>query len=588
MIGWVLGTALAVGATLEGGSDLESDSGGLVGSGSPGQWEWGEVTSGPRGGFTGSRAWATVLDGPHLNNALDMLAFPPASLAGLLEPMMICWLWVDLEGGDQAWLEAKVGGVWTPIDPVYGYPEPAGFTGRIQEWMPVAVDVAGLADLSHLRMSFSSDAAVSAAGVYLDDVSLWDGDVAAPLLESLSIQEDTEDLDGPYTVTLEAQDNQLLSYVDLLYSVNSGAEQVVAMSPVTGNTFTGLIPGQPHDTTVSYRVEAGDGSNLSWLPSSGVEQFRVRLPAPDNLQGPEGVVHATEALLSWSAPVSSHGIEGYRVFRSGAEEQDVTDLQVTVELLGGGADHFSVAARFDVGVGDATDEVEIDSAVTRLLKVEPSTLFQGDRVRVFLEGENLLFVQGEVDVDLGVGIDVSEPEVANVDGLSVMVEVQQDAPTGMTDVRVRSGSLDAIKPSGIVLLDGAQRPRLVRIHPQSARQGDAIEIQVDASDPFGDLPVADLGAGIIVQSLEALGESQVRLLVEVAANAPLGERFVELDDGVRIYEGVSFQVFDQVQPTSGCGVTRGSGRSFPLGALLLVALVCVRSRQKARAEPPQR
>jgi hypothetical protein len=573
---------VALGATLQAGFGLESDDGGLVGSGSPGQWEWGEVVSGPQRGFSGTRAWATVLDGPHLNNALDMLAFPQAPLSQLADPMMICWIWVDLEAGDYAWLEAKTGGAWTPVEPVYGYANPAGFTGHVQSWAPVAVDLVGLSDLSQLRIVFLSDSSVSGAGVYLDDISLWDGDVAAPLLESLTVLQDTENLAGPYPVTVNAQDNLQLSYVDLLYSVDNGPEQVVVMTPSAGTAHTGLIPGQGHDTTVTYRVEASDGQNIAWLPNTTTLDFRVRLPAPVDLVGPLGVVHANEAQLSWSPPDSSHLVEGYRVYRFGVVEQDVDATEAVVELLGGGADSFSVAARFDVGTGDATLPLEIDSAVVRLVHVEPTTLFQGDRVRLFMEGENLVFVQGEVDVGLGAGIEVGQPEVSNVDGLSVLVEVTDSAPTGMVDVRIRSGSLDAVLDGVIAVLDGAQKPALVRVHPESARQGETLEIQVDASSVFEDTPVADLGEGIIVQSLERVGESRVRLQVDVARNAPLGEHVVEVDDGVRIYGGVTFQVFDQAQPTTGCAISR---RRPGTSVLVLLSLVAILLRRPSKKTP---
>ena len=362
MMGVWMWPILAGAAVLHGGFDLEDDDGGLVGSGNPGQWAWGEVLSGPGTAFSGTRAWATVLDGPYLNNALDPLALPSVDTASLQEPMLLWWQWVDTEPGDALWMEQKIAGIWTRVDPVYGYPSASGFSGASLSWQKVALDLSGAADLSQVRFVFSSNPSVAASGVVVDDVTLWDGDIAAPLLTNLAVLSDTDDLDGPYLVSVDAQDNQVLAEVNLVYTVEGGEEVVEALSGVGGTRFEGAIPGQPHDTVISYRVEAADAESFSLAPEGGDLSFRVRLPAPLDLTGPAGVVHATEALLSWSPPETQHLVESYRVYRGDVLEIETEDPFAEVPVLGEGLDTFSVAARFAAGEGDRTEDISLDGA----------------------------------------------------------------------------------------------------------------------------------------------------------------------------------------------------------------------------------
>ncbi len=552
MIGLLFWSVGAGAAVLHGGFDLEDDDGGLVGSGSPGQWAWGEVVAGPGTAFSGTRAWATVLDGPYLNNALDQLALPSVDTASLANPMLLWWQWVDTEPGDSLWLEQKIAGVWTRVDPVYGYPDATGFTGANLSWQKVTLDLAGATDLSQVRFVFSSNPSVAASGVVVDDVSLWDGDIAAPLLTNLSVLSDTDDLDGPYLVSVDAQDNQGLTEVNLVYSLDGGQEVAETMANVGGARFEGAVPGQLHDTVVSYRVEAADAESFSLAPEGGDLSFRVRLPAPLDLAGPTGVVHAAEALLTWSPPETQHPIEGYRVYRGEALEVETGEPQAEVAVLGEGLDVFSVAALFAAGEGDRTGELSLDGAGIALVGVDPMSVFQGETVRLQIQGRNLLFVQGDVDLNLGEGLEIQELEVFNVDRVQATVWVAEDAPTGLADVRIRSGELDELLPAGLLVLNGAQRPALVRVSPTLVRQSSEVELEIEATAAFDAQPAVDLGEGVYVETVVATGQSRIRTRVIVAFDAPLGEHEVRLDDGVRVFRGVTLRIADQAVPTGRC------------------------------------
>jgi hypothetical protein len=568
MIGSCFWSVLAGAAVLHGGFDLEDDDGGLVGSGSPGQWAWGDVVAGPGTAFSGNRAWATVLDGPYLNNALDQLALPSVDTASLQDPMLLWWQWVDTEPGDSLWLERKIAGVWTQVDPVYGYPDAAGFTGANLVWQKVTLDLEGATDLSQIRFVFSSNDSVAASGVVVDDVTLWDGDIAAPLLTDLQVLPDTDDLDGPYFISVDAQDNQGLTEVSLVYSLDGGQEVVETMANVGGIRFEGAVPGQPHDTVVSYRVEAADSESFSLAPEGGDLSFRVRLPAPRDLMGPSGVVHATEAILSWSPPESQHPVEGYRVYRGEVLEVETADTSAEVAVLGEGLDVFTVAAQYAAGEGDRTGEISLDGAGIALVGVDPLSVFQGETVRLQVQGRNLLFVQGDVDLDLGEGLEIQELEVFNVDRVQATVWVAEDAPTGLVDVRVRSGDLAGLIQAGLLVLDGAQRPALVRVSPSLVRQGSEVELELEATAAFEATPAVDLGEGVYVETVVSTGMSRIRTRVIVAFDAPLGEHEVRLDDGVRVFRGVTLRIADQAAPTRRCH--QGSPTE-PSGLWLVVA-----------------
>jgi hypothetical protein len=414
------------------------------------------------------------------------------------------------------------------------------------------LDLAGVEDLSQVRFVFSSNASVAASGVVVDDVTLWDGDIAAPLLTHLQVLSDTDDLEGPYLISVDAQDNQALSEVNLVYSLNGGQEVLEAMANVGGIRFEGAVPGQPHDTVVSYRVEAVDSESFSLAPEGGDLFFRVRLPAPRDLTGPSGVVHAPEALLTWSPPETQHPVEGYRVYRGEVLEVETGDTSVEVAVLGEGLDVFSVSALYAAGEGDRTGEVSLDGAGIALVGVDPMSVFQGETVRLQIQGRNLLFVQGDVDLDLGEGLEIQELEVFNVDRVQATVWVEEEAPTGLLDVRIRSGSLVGLIPAGLLVLDGAQRPALVRVSPTLVRQGSEVELEIEATAAFEATPAVDLGEGVYVETVVSTGMSRIRTRVIVAFDAPLGEHDLRLDDGIRVFRGVTLRIADQAAPTRRC------------------------------------
>lgn len=88
----------------------------------------------------------------------------------------------------------------------------------------------------------------------------------------------TLDEAGPYGVAARIVPNvgTAITVADLKFEVNGGPTQTLAMTPVSGDQFFALIPGQASPNKVNWWIEAttnGGGSNR--FPESGSEVFRI-------------------------------------------------------------------------------------------------------------------------------------------------------------------------------------------------------------------------------------------------------------------------------------------------------------------------
>ena len=528
--------------------DLEGGDGGLDPSAGDLHWSWGEPTVGPVGGHEGSACWGTNLDGLYLNDAEGSLQLPDVSLLSTSGPVLSYWQWTDIQLGDASWIEVKGPSGWQRIEPVYGYPDADGFVGDSAGWEPVFVDLSGLDSSAELRFTFASDASVPGVGWYIDDLAIHDEDVVPPRVELIRIPQDTEDLDGPYVVEVAAQDDRALARVELVWSVDGGETQRTEMADL-GDRYEGGVPGQAAGSTVQWWVEADDGLNET---STDPESFQVRLLPPTDLTGPEGRVVAVEVDLTWSPPASMHVIEGYAVYRDGEGLFEVSGPQATVPVEGGGED-FAVSALYEVGESELSEELHVDVSRPRLRSLDPDQAWQGDTVRVELTGEHLLLVQGEVELDLGEGVGVHSIDVIDVDRALVELEVDEDASLGERAVVLRSGDVELVDAALFEVLDGRGRPRLDSLSPDALRQAETDTLVLTTStDLVGDQLSVDLGEGIVVESITAAGPREVEVQVVVDPLAPLGERRVVLDDGIRLYEGQSFRVRDAAMKQGTC------------------------------------
>lgn len=527
--------------------DFEATDGGFTPQIGELQWEWGTPTTGPGAAHTGSRVWATQLDGPYLNDAVGILTFPSYDLSPTASPSLVFWHWTEIQSGDAGWLEVSDGqGGWDRIEPSYGYPDSAGFTGSTGGWEQVYVGLDGLEDLSELRLVFSSDASVQGSGWYFDDLEVWDGDIAPPQVTVLSSPSDTEDLDGPYVVEVDATDDQGLDALELVWETPSdaGRAQMVFFT----DRWAGGVSGQDPDTTVSWWVEASDGTNTT---ETEVDSFRVRLPPPTDLTGPTGRVVDVEVGLAWLPPTSEHLLESYRVYRDGELVAEPTLESVIVGVEGDGQDVFTVSAVFFEGEGDPSDELAVEVSKPRILDVDADFAWQGDRVRLDLVGEYLLLVDGEVFLDLGESISIESVEVVDVDRAEVLAHVAEDAEVGLRDLSLTSWGIDVVLVDGFEVLDGAGRPSVVAVEPDALRQGDQATLTITLSEaPASEELVIDAGPGVLVENISVDGSV---LFVDVVVDpvAPIGLRALVVDDGERLLTGVEVRVRDALvaEPT---------------------------------------
>ncbi|MCA9571475.1 MAG: hypothetical protein KC656_26740, partial [Myxococcales bacterium] len=308
--------------------DFDTSPGPLVEGGDTGQWAWGTPTVGPAGG---GRTWATVLDGPYLHDTLDWLELPTGSLAGATRPTLELRHWYATAAGDGGLLEIDQGSGWQPFDPYGGYPDPAGFSGASNGWVDTWWDLSGLTPGTRLRLAFRADAAIADDGWFLSRLRVLDGDALPPTLTPVTLPVDTQDLDGPYVVEMDATDDVGVTGVSVWWSADGGAEQEVVATLVTGDRYRAEIPGHPPDTVITWRVEATDGENLATWPSSGTERFRVFLAAPTDLwvELPDRPV-VQWLPVSWTAPVSPHAVARFELIQADERATSTSTTEVVV------------------------------------------------------------------------------------------------------------------------------------------------------------------------------------------------------------------------------------------------------------------
>lgn len=563
--------------------DLTDDDGGLEPGGDLLQWEWGEVGAGPGSGWNGPNAWSTSLAGAYLNDAVETLTVPLPDLAELDRPCLHLMSWYAFGDGDAGWVEVSDGESWSRLDPVYGYPGDAGWSGASVGWEDVVVDLGALAPDAQLRLVFSADDdGVVGAGWFVDEIGLFDGDVAAPHLGQLAELDDTTDVVGPYTVSVAVEDDSAVASVSLRWSTDAGDSGEAVMADWGDGTWLGAIPGAPPDTVVQYDVVASDGDNSASAPSSPLS-FRVYLPAPEDPEGPEDRVLAQSATLRWQPPQTEHAVVGYQVERAdglltevAAEDPDGDGWVAGEVPLTGEDDVFVVRARFSIGddlwLGDPSEEVEVEAAVPALASVSPSSAWAGDHVRLTLRGAYLLFTAGEVEVGLGEGIEVEAVDVQDVDVARVSVVIADDAEPGLRDLSLSTPAGAFLVEDAFTVDDGQARPRLTALSPASIRQGESGLLRVDWAGELGEELVVDLGEGLVVESVSR-GEEQLEVEVVCLYTAPLGSHAVSVDDGVRILDGVELEVEDNLRAVNGCGLGLA-----PRALLALAGLVLLRRR----------
>jgi len=147
------------------------------------RWAHGVIASGPGVATSGTRVWATVLNGNYVSDDRSYLYLPPINLNGVSGADLSFRLWSSNYGSDGLSVEARsANGTWvgvSPLTPAYngvdGDGKPAwNSIGRQAHYALVIVPLnafAGNAGLM-LRLAFRTNGGAEAAGAYVDDLGV--------------------------------------------------------------------------------------------------------------------------------------------------------------------------------------------------------------------------------------------------------------------------------------------------------------------------------------------------------------------------------------------------------------------------------
>ena len=167
------------------GSNLETDDGGLVGAG---DWEWGTPDD-PALSFSGSKVWATRLEGTYTDSRFSALEWGPFDLTSFGRArLQFDHLYKFERGFDGGAVQVSTNGgtTWTVLTPQDGYTHPTiaglnptgsplpGYSGESAGWERAGFPLDRYLNQADLRIRFlaGADPYVTDLGWYLDDVML--------------------------------------------------------------------------------------------------------------------------------------------------------------------------------------------------------------------------------------------------------------------------------------------------------------------------------------------------------------------------------------------------------------------------------
>ncbi|MCB9688882.1 MAG: hypothetical protein H6735_27825 [Alphaproteobacteria bacterium] len=541
--------------------DFDSSPGPLVEGGDTGQWAWGTPTVGPVGG---GRTWATVLDGPYLHDTLDWLELPTGSLAGATRPTLELRHWYAMDAGDAGLLEVDRGSGWEPFAPYGGYPDPAGFSGASNGWIDSFWDLSGLTAGTRLRLAFRADAAVADDGWYLSRLRVLDGDALAPSIAPATVPTDTQDLDGPYVVALDVTDDVGVTGVSVWWSADGGAEQEAVATLVSGDRYRAEIPGRAPDTVVRWRAEATDGENVAAWPPSGTDDFRVFLAAPTDLAADLPARPVTQWLpLSWTTPVSPHAVARYELVQDGTRTTSTAATAVTVPAEAELDGRFVVRAVYDIDgtevAGDDSAQLDLTYEVPAIDPLDPEQVWQGDQVRLRVEGVSLYLVQGASTLACGEGIDVLLTDIVDAGTAEVLVQVDEEAALGPRDLTVDGPVGRFVFEDALTVGDDLDAPRIARVEPASLPQGAEAPIELQATVPFAGPVTVTVDEDLLVTSEPEVDGDLATVSLAASTFARVGAHTLVLDDGRRLWSTTIFVeevVLGLPEGCGGCASTR--------------------------------
>jgi hypothetical protein len=542
------------------------------------QWQWNEIGLGPTG-FTGP-AWATQPSGDYLNDASDSLTLPELDLSSTDRPVLVLdhWFEIDRTGaGDLGWVELEQDGTTVRLFPIHGYPSEQGFSGESGDFQTDYFDLSGIDNASNVRFIFEADSAVTRAGWVIRGLTIDDADPVPPTIQSVTELIDTQDISGPYVVHAEIHDDLMPPQAILHWRVDSRPQVSVDMVHVGADLYRAEIEGADPSSQIVWWIRATDGTNTAVWPRVDRASFGVFLAPPTALNAPgawpDGRTAGLELSLQWEAPDSPHTLIHTVLFRDGERVGTTQGTSALVPMVS--ARHsLSVAGFFDTDqghfVGEESEPIDLRIALPSAAKLRPDHGFQGDTLRIEVEGINLLMAEDQVALLLGDGIELTTIEIVDADSAIVTAQIDQSAHTELRDATLLSGPHSIPLPGGFEVLHGDARPRVIEVSPRSIKQGSEVRLMVRTNAELEALPSIDLGEGVVVRSVELDG-TIIYIDLTTTVDSPVGEHTILIDDGRRVLDGATVEVRD-AKPAPGklCAVVADEPPDLWLFGLVLL------------------
>ncbi len=154
--------------------DFEGSNQGFISSGTNSSWAWGDFTSGPNAGHSGTKGIATNPAGNYNASELSYMTSAPINLtaAGTSNSVIEFWQWRHIESAtfDNGTVEVtKNGGTtWTAV-----YGPMGGVTDTAYNKVQIVLDPSYNVSNFQMRFKFKSDTSVQYEGWYIDDIGFY-------------------------------------------------------------------------------------------------------------------------------------------------------------------------------------------------------------------------------------------------------------------------------------------------------------------------------------------------------------------------------------------------------------------------------
>jgi hypothetical protein len=386
------------------------------------------------------------------------------------------------------------------------------------------------------RLVLTTDENTANAGWYVSDINLYDGEVAPPEIQPITVPTDTQEYESDHLVEMLVSDISIIKDVSITYSVNGGAWQSALASDQGSSLWAVMIPAQEPDSTIVWYVAASDDNSMSRYPETGEEEFRVYLASPSGLTVPEGRLVSTTLALSWDAPVSPHLASSYTVYQ-GQEvlATDVQDETALLDVLSTIPTEFAVSANYDWGEGDLSETLAVDLEIPVVTMVVPSEIYVGSSTYVDIYGESLYLTQSSALVEFVPGVNVDQIQVIDVNHIRVLVSIDEDTTVGTCGLTVWGEYGATIREAALTLLPESEAPSIVSVTPSSIRQGEDTVILLTTNASLGSKVVFTLPEGLLLEDSSVTSTQSVELTISVGAVAAVGEYLLVMDDGERLW-----------------------------------------------------